>query len=80
MVLSCEISFQDLEKVLHLAKMYTVLKKSGNYKLAICLFRFCCWPLMTIFHMFFALCSMKKRSFFHLVLKRYWKNLWKMVF
>jgi len=61
MVLNCEIDFQDLEKVLNLAKMYMNYCKSMEIlKSTICLFKFCFSLLMTVLQMFSALCSMSK--------------------
>jgi len=60
-VLNCEIGFQDLEEVLNLAKMCIKFWKSMEIpNSAICLFKLCTLPLMTVLQMFFALCSMKK--------------------
>jgi len=58
-VLNCEIGFQDLEKVLNLAKMCVKYWKSMDILHSpICLFKFCSSLLMTVLQMFFALCSM----------------------
>jgi len=58
-VLNCEISFQDLEKVINLAKMYIKYWKSMEIpNSGICLLKFCSLPLMTVFQMFFALCCL----------------------
>jgi len=47
-VLNCEIGFQDLEKVLNLAKIYIKYWKSMEIpNSGICLFKFCSLPLMT---------------------------------
>jgi len=60
-VLNFEISFQDLEKVLNLAKMHIKYGKSMKIlNSAIRLFKFCLLPLMTVLQMFFALCSTNK--------------------
>jgi len=54
-VLKCETGFQDLEKVLNLAKMYMKYWKSmGIPNSAICLFKFCSLPLMTVLQILFA--------------------------
>ena len=60
-VLNCEIGFQDLEKVLDLAKR--CIKYWHSMEIlnpAICLFKFCSLSLMTTLQMFFPLCSMNK--------------------
>jgi len=51
--------FEDLEKVLNLAKMHTKYCKSMEIlNSTICLFKFCSSSLMTVLQMLFALCSM----------------------
>jgi len=55
--LNCEIGFQDLEKVLNLAKTHIkVLKKYRNSNFS----RLFILPLMTVLQMFSALCLMNK--------------------
>ena len=49
-------SVYDLERVLHLVKMYIKYKKSMEIPhSAICLFKFCSLPLMTVLQMFFCI-------------------------
>jgi len=52
-VLICEIGFQDLEKVLNLAKMYISVEKVWKLpNSAICLLKLCSLQLMTVLHIF----------------------------
>jgi len=55
-VLNCEIGFQDLGKVLNLAKVYIKYWRSMEIPhSAMCLFKFCSLPLMTVLQMFFCI-------------------------
>jgi len=52
-VLNCEIDFQDLEKVVNLAKSTESIEKVWKFlNSAICLFKFCSLPLITVLQMF----------------------------
>jgi len=52
--LDCEINFQDLEKVLNLAKMYIKYLRSMEIpKSTICLFKLCSLLLMTLLQIIF---------------------------
>jgi len=57
-VLNCGIGFQDLVKVLNLAKMYMKYTVWKFQIQPLVYSNFVFLPLMTAFQMFFALCSM----------------------